>query len=83
MSKKSEDATRRLGVTILSVMDVNNVVTCIKEYTTQRDHEAAGSLEWDLFRDVLRSIANGAAHPRALAAAALEATKIEYRRVTS
>lgn len=47
------------------------------------DYEALHGIEDDLYRDVLRAIAEGVLEPQAVAAAALHADKIEFPRYTA
>lgn len=61
--------------------DVRRRVEIIRKLAVPgADYEALHGMEDDLYKDVLRAIAEGVLEPQAVAAAALRAEKIEFPR---
>jgi hypothetical protein len=62
---------------------IRDRVARIRVHADTGDYEAAHGEEDDLWRDVLRAIADGADNPRAMAREALETTHIDFERYTA
>lgn len=64
-----------------TINDITDVVRRIDRISERKDDwEAAHSMEDNLYKDVLRAIANGASDPRALATMALVTEGIDFPR---
>ena len=67
----------------MTFQSIRDRVARIRTHAEEGDDEAAHGEEDDLWRDVLRAIADGADNPRAMAREALETTHLSFERYTA